>query len=99
MTENKIKLSTIVNQGAGNIVSDMDGEKVMLSISKGKYYNLGDIGGDIWELLENPISVEELVNILLTRYEVERFDCEEQVVSFLSLLAKENLIQVRELAR
>ena len=28
----------------------MDGEKVMLSINNGKYYNLGEIGGDIWEL-------------------------------------------------
>jgi len=31
----------------GNIVSNMDGEKVMLSIKNGKYYNLGEIGGFI----------------------------------------------------
>ena len=33
----------------GNIVSDMGGEKVMLSIENGKYYNLGEMGGEIWE--------------------------------------------------
>ena len=37
----------------------MDGEKVMLSIEKGKYYNLGLLGGVIWELIESPITGEE----------------------------------------
>ena len=30
-------------QKEGNVVSDMDGEKVMLSIHNGKYYNLGEV--------------------------------------------------------
>ncbi|MDE5413812.1 lasso peptide biosynthesis PqqD family chaperone [Alkalihalobacterium chitinilyticum] len=94
MTTKQIGLRTIVNQGPGNIVSDMDGEKVMLSIDKGKYFNLGDVGGDIWELIERPIKVEEIVEKLLKEYDVEHSQCEEQVVSFLTLLAKEDLIQV-----
>ena len=46
-------------QVKGNIVSDMGGEKVMLSVNKGKYYNLGEIGGDIWELIRK-ISVNQI---------------------------------------
>ncbi|MCS7461011.1 lasso peptide biosynthesis PqqD family chaperone [Paenibacillus doosanensis] len=80
-------------QGAGNIVSDMDGEKVMLSIHNSKYYNLGEVGGDIWEQLAQPAEVERIVDSLMRQYEVERDDCEHQVVSFLQHLLEEGLIQ------
>ena len=83
-------------QGKGNIVSDMDGEKVMLSIRNGKYYNLGEVGGRIWELMEHPIKVERMVAILMSEYEVEQSECEQQVVSFLELLLKEGIITEAE---
>ena len=42
----QISLQNMVAQIPGNIVSDMGGEKVMMSINNGKYYNLGEIGGE-----------------------------------------------------
>lgn len=85
-----------IKQKVGNIVSDMDGEKVMLSISNGKYYNLGKIGGVIWDLIEKPISYLELVDFLVSNYEVDRGECEQQVLSFLESLKKEELIEIKE---
>lgn len=84
----------IVNQSKGNIVSDMGGEKVMLSVHNGKYYNLGVMGGEIWDRIEEPTPVREVVEALLHEYEVERVECEEQVISFLEGLVKEGLIEV-----
>ncbi|MBO1512377.1 lasso peptide biosynthesis PqqD family chaperone [Metabacillus bambusae] len=92
----RISLTHIVSQEEGNIVSDMDGEKVMLNIQNGKYYNLGDIGGDIWDLIKKPTSINQLVNSLFTQYDVEQSKCEEQVLSFLNLLYDERLIKVEE---
>mgnify|MGYP000950733417 CR=1 FL=1 len=80
-------------QSEGHLVSDMDGEKVMLSVQKGKYYNLGEVGGRIWELLASPITLERLVNQLLEQYEVEPELCREQVCSFLGNLLNEGLIR------
>ena len=45
MEVKQISLQDLVVQIPGNIVSDMGGEKVMMSINNGKYYNLGEIGG------------------------------------------------------
>lgn len=89
-------LNDIVVQCAGNIVSDMGGEKVMLSVDNGKYYNLGQMGGEIWDLISVPISGNELVTELTSEYDVDRSECEAQVTSFLELLLKEDLIQMRE---
>ncbi|PYZ96967.1 PqqD family protein [Alteribacter lacisalsi] len=81
-----------VAQKPGNIVSDMDGEKVMLSVKNGKYYNLGQMGGVIWDRIEEPVLIGDLVNSLLSEYEVEEDLCREQVTSFLEKLAEEDLI-------
>ncbi|WP_226038124.1 lasso peptide biosynthesis PqqD family chaperone [Aquibacillus saliphilus] len=95
MIENQVvSVSQVVKQNEGNIVSDMDGEKVMLSINKGKYYNLGEMGGEIWDQIKEPTSVKELIESLLAQYDVEESECRDQVISFLGMLASEELIQL-----
>lgn len=96
ISQEKISLNQMVVQTKGNIVSDMGGEKVMLSIENGKYYNLGEIGGEIWELIQEEKTINELILALLSKYDVEEAVCEEQVVSFLEHLYKEKLIEVVE---
>jgi hypothetical protein len=89
-----ISLDTKVWQKEDNIVSDMNGEKVMLSIQNGKYYNFGEIGGEIWQQMEKPIVVKQMIDKLLLEYNVERNICEEQVLNFLNHLRKENLVEI-----
>nr|WP_246120619.1 lasso peptide biosynthesis PqqD family chaperone [Bacillus nitratireducens] len=95
MEKHMISMQQRIVQAEGNIVSDMDGEKVMLSISNGKYYNLGKMGGIIWERIEKPIKVSKLLNELTSEYEVEDFECKEQVLLFLEQLLGENLIKLK----
>jgi hypothetical protein len=83
-------------QTSGNLVSDMDGEKVMLSINSGKYYNLGPIGGRIWDIASSPITVNQIIEVLVSEYEVDWNTCEDQVISFVTNLLKENIIQIVE---
>ncbi len=90
----KILVNSRIVQSGGNVVSDMDGEKVMLNITKGKYYNLGELGGAIWGLMNTPIEVNEIITSLLSEYEVEKVECEQQVLSFVHSLHEEGLIQV-----
>ncbi|MGH0463795.1 lasso peptide biosynthesis PqqD family chaperone [Bacillus cereus] len=93
MKKHTISLEQCIVQTLGNIASDMDGEKVMLNISNGKYYNLGKIGGIIWERIESPIKISKLLNELTLEYEVEDSECKEQVLLFLEQLLAEGLIE------
>ncbi|WP_431800732.1 lasso peptide biosynthesis PqqD family chaperone [Halobacillus andaensis] len=90
----ELALNLLVSQAEGNIVSDMGNEKVMLSVENGKYYNLGEMGGVIWELIESPVTIAEVVESLLAQYEVGRAECEEQVTAFINKLSEEGLIEV-----
>lgn len=80
-------------QNKNSIASDMNGEKVLLSIDNGKYYNLGAIGGRIWDMMTYPESIGSIVNTLIDEYEIDRTTCEEQVFSFLTHLSEERLVQ------
>jgi hypothetical protein len=77
------------------IATDMDGDIVMMSVEKGKYYNLGKTGGVIWKIIAEPVSVETVVNKLLEKYEVTRKQCEAQTLSFLNEMDREELIEVQ----
>jgi hypothetical protein len=92
----KISLKSIVVQCQGTIVSDMDEEKVMMSIQKGKYYNLGAVGGIIWACIHSPITVSELITSLMKEYAVEYSECKEEVMSFLEMLYKEGLVAIED---
>jgi hypothetical protein len=96
ITNQKLTLEHVVVQAEGTIASDMDGEMVMLSILRGKYYNLGEIGGRVWDCMSSPISITKLISILLEEYDVEQRVCEEHVVSFLESLLEEQLIHTGE---
>jgi len=89
-----ILMEQIINQVPGNIVSDMAGEKVMLSVEKGKYFNLGEVGGEIWSLIEEKKTVNQLVSELVEQYDVEFDECKSQVLTFLEVLREEELIQI-----
>ncbi|WP_340371757.1 lasso peptide biosynthesis PqqD family chaperone [Peribacillus sp. FSL E2-0218] len=94
MISNQLNSKNLYSQSPGNIVSDMDGEKVMLSVSNGKYYNLGELGGEIWELMKQPVTVQELVTTLQSQYHVEQSDCTAHVTDFISQLLEQGLVSI-----
>lgn len=92
--KNNISVHDTIFQASGNLASDMDGDKVMMSIESGKYYNLGKVGGRIWELAASPATISQIVDVLVSEYDIERELCEQQVISFVEALYKENLVQL-----
>ncbi|MFC4103143.1 lasso peptide biosynthesis PqqD family chaperone [Paenibacillus xanthanilyticus] len=88
-----VALEQSYQQVEGNLVSDMNGEKVMLSIASGKYYNLGQVGGAIWELLQAPATLASVVDQLTNEYEIDRDTCESQVIRFIESLLQEGLVK------
>jgi hypothetical protein len=91
-----ISTKQLISQSPDNLVSDMNGEKVLMSINSGKYYNLGRVGGRIWEAVQSPTSIEQVIAILLSEYDIDQASCEAQVKSFVQLLYSESLVQINE---
>lgn len=96
LSVDKLSMETTIVQSPGNIISDMDGETVMMSIDNGKYYNLGTIGGSIWELIIKPISINKLISKLTNEFDVENSECQKEVIPFLEQLLNEKLIMIEK---
>lgn len=90
----EIGFDTVVAQATGLVAVDMDGEKVMLNIEKGKYYGLDGIGSRIWELIEKPHTIQEMVSALLKEYDVEEKTCQDEVLAFLNKLYAQGLVDI-----
>ena len=93
-TQKTIGADAVVIQAAGMVASDLDEKKVMLNIESGKYYGLDSVGSRIWELIEKPHTVRELVSELLKEYDVEENNCRQDVLVFLNKLYDQGLIDI-----
>ena len=89
-----LHIDSVVARSEGLVTSDLDGEVVMMSIDKGKYYGLDTIASQIWELLETPCSIRTLCDQLLPRYEVGREQGEKDVLAFCQQAQEQDIIRV-----
>ena len=84
--------TTVLSRRAGLMTADMNGSAVMMDIMTGKYYNLGQVGGRIWELLEESMTVAALVEKLTAEYDVSAEQCRSDITPFLTKLLEQGLL-------
>lgn len=85
--------NTVYRRNADILTASVDGELVMMSIQAGNYYSIGGIGTLVWELLDRPRTLDELVDAVVADYDVERARCAADVAAFVDELLGLNLIE------
>ncbi len=70
-------------------------ESAILNLKNGVYYTLDPVGARVWNLLQQPRSVLDVRDTLLSEYEVERELCEQDLYALLEKLLGEGLIELR----
>jgi hypothetical protein len=75
------------------IGANIDDELIMMSVEHGQYYGLGGIAPRVWELLETPHSLDQLVAHILEEFEVERGVCEQDMTQFLEQMEQLGLVE------
>ncbi|MEG0086999.1 MAG: lasso peptide biosynthesis PqqD family chaperone [Niameybacter sp.] len=85
---------TVIKQEGSMDTSDIDGEKVMMDLDKGSYFMLNDVATHIWDLVESPMKLADVVAHLLGEYEIDEETCKEQVMAFVSELHKRELVAI-----
>lgn len=85
------RASTITIKKSLN-VTDLSGEKVMVDFEQGKYFMIKGVGNDIWDMLEENITVEKIIASLMAEYDVTEDVCEQEVIKFLNSLENIGII-------
>jgi len=88
----KLTEETKIQRNNEILTSDLDGEKVMMSIQKGEYYGLGKTGTFIWDHIIEAISINDLVIMITNKYNIDQKKCLEDILPFLNDLLEKELI-------
>ncbi|MEO0463971.1 MAG: PqqD family peptide modification chaperone [Pseudomonadota bacterium] len=76
------------------VATDMDGETVMMDVNDGSYFALTGSGPLIWEKLEKPMQINELLTALGEEYDTDGVDDLEGLVrDFVSKLLEKGLLK------
>lgn len=82
----------LVQRSGTPLATVVDGEIVMFDPDRGTYFSLGDVGSRIWELIDAPMSIVEICDVLENEYEIDREACEAQVVAFIAQMGEVGLV-------
>ena len=74
--------------------SEIDGETIMMSIDNGKYYGLNTVASRIWEIIKEEPLFAEIVEKLLSEYDIDKAQCETETKDFLVKLIENKLIKL-----
>ena len=74
------------------VASKLDDELVMIDVDLGKYFSMNPVASSIWECIETPKTMDEICNVLLSTYSVDRATCTQEVTTFLSELKGMKLV-------
>ena len=76
------------------VSTEMDDELVMMNITQGVYFGMNAVGKEIWKLLDQPRDEQEVVDLLLEKFDVDETTCRSEAAAFIQLLAKNKLVDI-----
>ena len=75
------------------LFQEVGGETVLLDLGSENYFGLDEIGTRIWSLLREAKNADEILDVLLQEYEVDRVTLESDLDELLSKLLEAGLIR------
>lgn len=95
MRDKVLSLNSIIEQKGEVDVTELNGEKVMMDLDKGKYFMLNETGSSIWDAIKGEMKVSDIVENIVKDHDVEIEVCKEKVLEYLELLRNEELIYLK----
>jgi Coenzyme PQQ synthesis protein D (PqqD) len=91
-----LNLNCVVQRDPDVIAAEADRDLVMVSIANGLYYGVSDVAREIWETIEQPRTISDLIDDLAGTYNIDRSTCEQETLSYLEDLRSEGLLKVSD---
>lgn len=87
---------TIIQRNEGKFLANALGDEiVMMNMDSGDYLGINSVGSDIWNLISEPITIDELIKKITAIYEVTEEQCNIEVNSFLAKMLEHDMLIVQ----
>ncbi len=73
---------------------DLKGEVVVLHLSSGVYFGLEGVGPEMWQFMQTPRTLNQVVDHLTSQYDVPADVCRSRTLAFVQELAQRDLVVV-----
>jgi len=90
-----LSTATVLVRSKEPLAARVDDEIVMLDSRQSAYFGLDGAGVVIWELLDEPLSIEAVCAHLIQEYDVDLDTCRRDVLAFAAELVDAGLVEVR----
>jgi Coenzyme PQQ synthesis protein D (PqqD) len=84
----------VIKAAVDQVCCDLHGETVILSLKTGKYHGLDAVGARIWDLIQEPKTLHDLLEILFSEFDVEPTRCEQDVRLLLLNMTEAGLVEI-----
>lgn len=84
------------DQVSADVSPDASGDVVILHLKDGIYYELNEVGARIWELIQQPCSVQAVLDALLIDYDADAERCEGDLLALVDDMAGRGLIEIKD---
>jgi sulfur transfer complex TusBCD TusB component (DsrH family) len=90
-----VSRESIVRATNNQVSADLSGALVILQLKDGVYFQLNEVGAHVWKQISAaPRRVTDLIQSVVTEYDVEQSRCEADVLALMEDLLKRGLIEV-----
>ncbi len=86
--------STVTRVEDKFLVSKLGNETVMMNMNNGEYIGINSVATDIWNKIQGTVSVSDLIDALLTAYDVSSEQCETETIACLEKMHSHGVIEV-----
>ena len=78
-----------------HIACGLGEESIILNFKDSAYYGLDEVGAYIWDLIQEPKTISEIEESILSKYDVEAKICKKDLTTLLEQLKEEGLIEIK----
>ncbi|MCG2784734.1 MAG: PqqD family peptide modification chaperone [Anaerolineae bacterium] len=90
----EINIETPLKRAENILFSEIDQDKVMIDIERGAYFGMNPVAGEIWDLLEAPLTPQQVIQKLMSLYEVDAETCQTETLQVLQRMVRLKLVEV-----
>ena len=85
---------TLISRSPSVLAAEVEGGILMMSIDRGGYFSLNNVGSDIWRRLDQPRVFAELIDQLSADYHATKETIAGDVRSWLRQMVAEDIVRV-----
>lgn len=93
-TNPKLSNQTVVVATKDQVYCNLGEEAAILGMKSGVYYGLNPVGARIWQLVQEPTSIEEICGTIVSEYDVAAERAHDDLICLLRQMLAEGLVEL-----